>query len=177
MTELKFRPFPNLNSDRLVLRKLVSDDKNEIYSFRSDEQVNAFIQRPNHTNIKSSAEFIDKINKGIDDGKWVYWAITLKNIPELIGTICLWNFSDDYKIVEIGYELLPLHQNQGLMSEAVKSVINYAFEILNIKRIEAYSHRENISSRKLLERNKFKLDPTKKDRSNPDYVVYFLTNR
>ncbi|RLJ30734.1 acetyltransferase (GNAT) family protein [Chryseobacterium sp. 7] len=61
----------------------------------------------------------------------VYLGISLKDQLNLIGTICLWNFSQDCKTTEVGYELLPEYHRQGIMCEALK-VLNFGFNELNI---------------------------------------------
>jgi len=155
MNNINFKPFPNLVTDRLNLRQLKLEDDNEIYFLRSDESVNEFIDRPKPKTNEDVIKFIDKINRGIDNNEWIYWAISPKESNKLIGTICIWNFSDEKNITELGFELFPQFQGKGLMQEALIKIIEYGFEKLNLKKLKAYTNQENISSIKLLERNKF----------------------
>ena len=55
--------FPVLVTDRLVLRQLRESDDTAIFSIRSDEEVNRFIDRPRPVNIGDAIEFIKKINR------------------------------------------------------------------------------------------------------------------
>jgi ribosomal-protein-alanine N-acetyltransferase len=112
------------------------------------------------------------INGGILKRKWIYWAICVQHRPELIGTICLWNFSDDLSTAELGYELHPDFHGMGYMDEAVKQVIQYSFETLGISRLDAYTHRENIRSTRLLEKNRFMHDTGRRDSENPDNIIF-----
>ena len=66
--------------------------------------------------------------------------ITVNNNPEIIVKICLWNFSKDYKTAEVGYNLNPNFQKKGIMSESLKSMVNFGFIELYKKRIEAFTH-------------------------------------
>jgi ribosomal-protein-alanine N-acetyltransferase len=63
--------------------------KKEIFVHRSDERILKYIDIPKAETIEDARNFIEKINKGIDENEWVYWEITFKNDSQLIGTICL----------------------------------------------------------------------------------------
>src|SRR4051794_7629034 len=147
--------FPLLTTERLILRKLQLTDDKAIFALRNNVQVNAFIQRPLANHIEDARHFIIAINEGLESKEWLYWAIILKNTDQLIGTICLWHFSHDNTMAEIGYELHPDYQGKGLMNEATETVIDYGFGTLHLKMIEAYTQPANTRSIKLLEKNNF----------------------
>ena len=119
MMEKNFTPFPVLNTARLTLRQLRSNDDNEIFALRSNESVNKYLDRPPCKSIDDARNFIKKINENIQRNGLVYWATTLSSTGELIGTVCLFNFSEDVLASEIGYEVLPDYQGKGLMQEAI----------------------------------------------------------
>ena len=93
----------------------------------------------------------------------------------LVGAICLFSFSDENDRCEIGYELLTNFQGQGIMKEAVGKVIEYVFNTIKVQKIEAFFHRDNQSSIKLLEKFSFK-DSNEPDKPDPDLICYHLTN-
>ena len=169
-----FHPFPTITTERLILRSLKDSDEPAIYSLRSDDITNKYLDRPKMKNINEAEEFIKKINDGIKLNGWFYWVISLKENPELIGTICLWNFSDDKKTAEIGYELMLPFQGKGFANEALKSIIDYGFNKIGLDKIEAYTHKENVSSVRLLERNGFKLNADRHNEYNADNTIYIL---
>lgn len=156
MLEINFTPFPNLITERLILRQLNAEDAKEVFAIRSDDRVNKFIDRPKARSIDDALEFIHKINNGIVNNESIYWVITLKNSNKLIGTICFWNISKENYKAETGYELHPDFQGKGIMQEALSKVIEYGFHTLKLQTIEAYTHAENESSIKLLEKNNFR---------------------
>ncbi len=155
MLEIKFKPFPNFATDRLFLRAINNDDKKEIFALRSNPQVMEHISRALAKNIEEAQTFINKITKGINEDKLVYWGITLKVDDSLIGTICLWNISLDNYRAELGYELMPKYQGQGLMQEAFTRVVDFAFNTLGFHTLEANVNPGNKRSIKLLEKNEF----------------------
>jgi ribosomal-protein-alanine N-acetyltransferase len=70
--------------------------------------------------------------------------------------------------------LSPKFQGKGIMNESLKSILEFGFKNLNLDLIEAYTHKRNLSSKKLLERNRFILDVNKKDEHNQDNIIYKL---
>ena len=86
----------------------------------------------------------------------IYWAITFNNQPNLIGTICLWNISDNGNIAEIGFELLPKFHGKEIMQEVLPIIINYGFETMGLNFIDGEVDPKNIKSIKLMEKNGFK---------------------
>ncbi len=171
---MKFSPFPILQTNRLQLRQLEKNDSAEVKFLRSDELVNTYVKRPKTNTIEEAIHFINKINTGIEQGDWVFWGITIKGNPKLIGTICLWNFSEDKKNAEIGYDLHTSFHKKGIMNEALTCILDYGFTTLQLHTIEAYTHQNNEASKNLLIRNNFKLLPNKTDPDNVDNIIFSL---
>jgi len=163
---------PEIQTERLLLTRLQNSDWKMISFLRSDKDVNEFVKRPSAETKEEAIEFIQKINTGIDNRNLYYWKITERNKNEMIGSICLWNFSKDLKTAEIGYDLNPNYQGKGIMNESLKDVMEFGFRKLNLDFIEAYTHKLNTSSTKLLERNGFNLVKDKKDEHNADNIIY-----
>ena len=92
----------------------------------------------------------------------------------MIGTVCLWNFSEDKRYAEIGYELLPTYFGNGYMDETIKEVVKFGFETIELQTIEAFTHYGNASSIKLLEKNKFILQEKRRDEGFPNNRIYSL---
>ena len=175
MLSRTFTPFPILTTERLTLRRLVSNDEQEIFTLRSDSEINKYLDRQISNTIDDARNFINKVNENINKSDSLYWAITLSDKNTLVGTICLFGFSDENGSCEIGYELLANFQGQGVMREAAEKVIDYAFNTIKVKKIEAFLHRDNQSSIKLLEKFSFR-NSNEPDKTNPDLICYHLTN-
>ena len=168
--------FPILKTKRLLLRKLTLDDAQQIFYLRSDKIVNQFILRPKQKDYNEALTFIKDRNNDIKNGKIFYWVISLKEEDELIGTICLWNFSENNSVSEIGYDLRPEYFNKGIMTEAIKTILDFGFETLNLSSIEAFTHTEKTNSIKLLEGNKFVFQSERKDEGFPLNKIFVLKN-
>jgi ribosomal-protein-alanine N-acetyltransferase len=137
---------------------------------RSDEGVLEFIDIPVAKTLEDAKAYIDMINKGVNENRWISWGIARKeNVDKLIGSICLWNISIEENRAEIGYVLHPDFQGKGIMQEAVEKVIDIGFNTIKFDSINANLHSKNEKSLKLLKRNNFVFEKEK-----DDYVIYIL---
>lgn len=167
------KTFPILTTERLLLRQLSSSDAETIFQLRSDVAINKYLDRKPSKTVADALGFITNILESSESDTLYYWAITLKNEGQLIGTICLFDFSDKEKKCEIGYELLAEFQGKGIMHEAAEAIITFAFQTLELKRIDAVTHKENQQSTKLLK--KFSFEKTENSvEENPNLMVFHL---
>lgn len=176
--KFSFSSFPQLLTERLLLRQLSLKDEEEIFALRSDETVNKYLDRPKASSIEDARAFINKINLGAHAS--FFWAICFREESKLLGTICLWNFSEEESKAEIGYELLPQFHGQGIMQEAFLKVAEFGFQNLQLHLIEAWTTKQNEGSIKILERNYFTRNDdleNKIDRTieGPDLIIYSLS--
>jgi [ribosomal protein S5]-alanine N-acetyltransferase len=167
-------PLPVLATERLTLRRLQVDDAPQLFVLRSDSGVNQYLDRQPSRSIADVKDFMAAIQKGIDNNGLYYWGITFTHTATLVGTICLFNFSQGRSTCEIGYELLPRFQGQGLMREAAGAVIGHCFNVLGLLAIEAVTHKNNAASEKLLRQLGFS-QKAEQDSTHPDCRVFILT--
>lgn len=167
--------YKELSTERLQLRNLQVDDAYNILFLRSDDVVNQFVERQNTKTIDDALKFIKHIQLSVSKHKVYYWSICLKSKPSLIGTICLWNFSEDRKKAEVGYDLHPKFHGKGIMSETLNAVLEFAFDELNLTSIEAYTQHDNSASLYLLKKKKFSLMDSRVDKDNPKNGIFVLT--
>lgn len=168
-----FTPFPILKTERLTLRQLIGNDEQEIFTLRSDSEINKYLDRKIASTIDEARSFIKEVNENINKNDSIYWAITFSDKNKLVGTICLFCFSDENDKCEIGYELLTNFQGQGIMQEAVEKVIDFAFNTIKVEEIEAFFHRDNQGSIKLLKKLSFK-DSDEPNKEYPDLICCYL---
>lgn len=165
MMKLNLSPFPNLETDRLLLSMLKQEDAHGIFQLRTNEVVNRYIDRPAYLHLKEAENFIQTIRDQVQKNEVIYWGLHLKGHPEVIGTLCLWNISLVNRRAEIGYELHPNYHRKGIMQEALHKALNYAFRSLKFHSIEAHVYPDNTSSIKLLKNNHFRQEALFKENS------------
>jgi [ribosomal protein S5]-alanine N-acetyltransferase len=156
MIDSAILPFPVIETQRLQMRQLGLVDQKAIFHLRSDALSTVFLGKPDAFSIDDAVHFIEKVNKGIVLGDCIYWGLTLKGSNQLIGTACIWNVVAGENKAEIGYELHPDYQGQGLIQEAVEEVIAYGFNEMELRELDACINAENIKSLKILERYHFR---------------------
>jgi ribosomal-protein-alanine N-acetyltransferase len=152
---ISFSPFPELQSDRLLLRRLSTEDVHEVFALRSDPETMKYIPRPLAKTKKDASLFIDMINKAVDDNAYIHWAICKKTEPTLVGMICLIELQPENFRATLGYILDPAARHQGLMQEAVHAVINYAFQDLKLHSLQAEIDPRNTASERVLQKLNF----------------------
>jgi ribosomal-protein-alanine N-acetyltransferase len=107
------------------------------------------------SSLEEASQLINMLLEMEKNNDAITWAITYKPSPTLIGTICYWNIMKEHFRAEVGYLLHPMEQGKGIMQEALSAVLNYGFELLKLHSVEANVNPNNVSSIKLLERNRF----------------------
>ena len=155
MLTINFYPFPNLESDRLLLRRLNNDDVNEVLELRGNPENMKYVPRPLITSKEDSLVHIALIDDKIVNNIGINWAITLKESPKMIGIIGHYKIHLENYRSEIGYMILPEYHGKGIVTEAVKLVLKYGFEQLQLHSIEAIIDPENGASEKVLQKNGF----------------------
>ena len=173
MANKNFTPFQILTTERLTLRQLSLDDQQAIFDLRSNATINQYLDRAPCKTMEEAQQFIEKINDAIKNNNALYWAISLNNTNTLAGTICLFDFSNEHHSCEIGYELMPPFQGQGIMKEATQAVIDFVLQTLQFKKIVAFTHNENQKSTQLLLQLNF-IASAATDEENPDLRSYTL---
>ena len=156
MLQPNFNPFPEIKTERLLLRRLKKGDAEEILKLRSDENVMKYIGKEIAASLSDAIEFINRINESLITNNGITWAITLQENPDkLIGTIGHWRVIKEHYRAEVGYMLQPEYWKKGIMKEALLKVIDFGFNELHLHSIEANINPENIASAGILEATGF----------------------
>lgn len=152
MLTLNFHPFQNLETERLLLRRVTTSDVEEIFALRSNPETMQFVPRPLATSKEDALIHVALINEKIENNTGINWAITLKETPKLIGIIGHYRISLENERAEIGYMLLPEFHGKGIITEAIKVVVKYGFEVMQLHSIEAVIDPRNYASEKVLQK-------------------------
>ncbi len=90
---MDFNQYPDINTERLVLRKLNTHDSEIVFSLRSSKEVTKYIDRPLYKDKEEAMFFLNKTIKSINNNEVIVWTIRSKDSLIPLGTICFWNFS------------------------------------------------------------------------------------
>jgi len=150
MLDFNLYPFPELKTERLILRKISESDAKDFFAIRSNAQIMEKLDKELASSIEEVILLIKKIENAIEGNLGINWALCLKENNKLIGVVGFHNIYKDHHRAEIGYALLPEFQRQGIMKEAIQAMINFAFSELKLHSIEAKVNPNNEASISLL---------------------------
>jgi ribosomal-protein-alanine N-acetyltransferase len=156
MLDISFSPFPNLETKRLVLKQINSNDADAILALRSNDEVMKYIPRPYLKTKEDALELIAMFDDKIENGIGINWGIYFLNEPEkLLGIIGHYRIKPEHYRAEVGYMLFPEYNGKGIVSEALQKVVEYGFKEMKLHSIEAILDPENKGSEKVLLKNGF----------------------
>lgn len=151
----QFRKFKQLETERLLIRRISYKDAVDLYNYSKDPEVAQYVLWHAHTTLKQSKEYIDFLLYKYSTGKPASLGIIHKENQRLIGTIGFMELKPDCASADIGYSLHKAYWNKGLMTEALLAMLHYGFIELGLNRIEAVHESENPSSGRVLQKAGF----------------------
>jgi ribosomal-protein-alanine N-acetyltransferase len=155
MLDLLFEPFPVLETERLVLRKITMTDAADIFLIRSNADTMKYIGRPLLHSISEAQNLIGTFQEGIRNQINIIWGISVKSDPRLVGTIGYRLIDKENLRAEVGYVLGPDVRGKGYASEALAAVIDFGFAVIGLHSIEARVNPDNVASSKMLLKHRF----------------------
>lgn len=147
--DLMFEIFPILETNRFILRQVKDGDCGDIYDIYSEKEAVKYQQTNPMTTIEQAKKSVEAFLRGFNEKRFIRWCITEKEADKVLGLITLNNFDRNNSSATIGYMLNKRYWRKNIMSEVGEKVINYGFKTLNLHRIEASIHPDNIASIKL----------------------------
>lgn len=159
-----FAGVPRIETPRLILRGIDERDVEAIFATFSDEQTMEFYGRLPHVSIEDSRLLISGIMERYARREAIRWGITLRGSDEVIGSCGLFLFDEEYHRATTGYELRRAYWRQGIMSEAMRGLLNFGFAEMGLHRIEAVVDDVNERSKGLLRKLGFTFEGTLRQR-------------
>jgi ribosomal-protein-alanine N-acetyltransferase len=149
--------FPKISGLLVNLRELSINDAVDISRLMTYNISKSLWQVPFPYTVENAVNFINSCHRDFKSLKAVNFAIQYKNnlgdVNRLVGTISLKNIDSDNKKANVGYWIGEQYWGNGLATESVALVINYAFSVLGLEEISAYVYSENKASIRVLEKN------------------------
>jgi len=145
-----------LRTKDLCLRPSNSTDAEGMLTMLSDPESMKYWSDQPISDINEAIEVLNKDLESDAQGNSMCWAVTLKGQDKMIGKCILFQFSQANHRAEIGYILNRKYWRRGYMQQALEAVIDFAFNTLDLHRIEADIDTQNTASLGLLEKLGFK---------------------
>lgn len=152
MIEEHLKEQPSFETKRLILRSICINDLDDIFEFSSDPQVAYHMTWEANKNKSETLVFIQSVLEGYKDGLAAEWAIVEKVSQKVIGTCAFIDWSNEHSNAILGYVINRSYWGNGYAVEAVKELLNYGFETLDLNRIEAHCNVDNLASEKVMKK-------------------------
>jgi ribosomal-protein-alanine N-acetyltransferase len=144
-----FEDLPELETERLLLRKMRLDDARAMFAYASDPEVTRYVLFETHRSIEDSRAFLRYAEEGYERGDFGGWGLVLKDSGAFIGTCGVdVGYAPEHARAELGYVLSRDHWGKGLMPEAIR----FGFGRMELNRIQARCMAENTASARVMEK-------------------------
>lgn len=148
-----------LETNRLILRKFVIDDAQDMYNnWASDVEVTKFLTWPPHSSVEETKILLENWISEYTNKKYFNWAIEYKDLGKVIGSISVVKLNEITDSADIGYCMSRAFWGQGIMPEALGAVINYLFDEVHLNRIAASHDVENPKSGRVMDKAGMRLE-------------------
>ena len=173
---------PTLHAKRVTLRWLKESDVRDLYAIFSDPEVARYWSEAAYTEEGQAKELLDRIRTSFASRSLFQWGVVRPDENRVIGTVTLASLDTQNRRAELGFALNRDEWGSGLMSEAVAELVRFAFENLELHRLEADIDPRNDASIRLVERLGFQREGLLRERwivagEINDTVLYGLLAR
>lgn len=146
------KTLPIITTPRVVLRWISEEDIDSLYEIFSSPQVMRYWSSAPLPDREAAADLQREIAEGNESETMLKWGLALRDSDTVIGTTTLFNLSLDNGRAELGYAMAHAHWGKGYMNEALTALVSHAFEVMELRRLEADVDPRNAASIRTLER-------------------------
>jgi ribosomal-protein-alanine N-acetyltransferase len=145
-----FDQFPELETEHLLLTEIKPKHAEDILRHFSNHQVIRYLDFTPMQSLQDASQLINFLANRFKDERGIRWGITLKGHHVLIGTCGYNSWAKRKRQAELGYDLGPTYWRRGIASEAVQAVLQFGFETMKLRKIEAFIAPENTASKQFI---------------------------
>jgi ribosomal-protein-alanine N-acetyltransferase len=155
-----------LHTPRLVLRPLEVADAEALWPFVSDPDLPRLMDWDAHQSLAQTRDFLAAMVKGREQGTDFAWAMVEEGA--IVGKIGLHEVTRNHRAWrvdrgELGYWLGAAHRRRGLVTEAAREVVRFAFEDLGLRKVTVNCIAENEPSKRVIETLGFRFIGVQRD--------------
>ena len=159
-----FHNLPELQTDRLILRRIKWQDAQDMNNYTTDSEVSKYVLWDKHESMSDTLDAIRSMRRQYRLGRPASYAIIHKETARMIGTIGFMWIDVTNRSGEIGYSLSREYWNQGYATEALRKLIDFSFKTLKLHRVEAQYDIRNQASGRVMQKAGMNLEGTLHDR-------------
>jgi RimJ/RimL family protein N-acetyltransferase len=145
-------PTPSLQTARLRLRPFTSEDADDLYAQHSSAHVLRYWDAPPWSETARAERFITACRQMAEDGTGARLAMERLSDGAFLGWCSLTRWNPDYRSASMGYCLGDAAWGHGYATEAARAVLGWAFDTLDLNRVQAETDTRNLASARVLEK-------------------------
>jgi len=183
-SEKFFVDLPEIQTERLLLRKVTPGDAEDLLAYVSDPEVARHTTWEPYDSIEQVRDHLRSVISNYERGEPANWGVTLRESGRLIGMcgFMAGSWEPEYARASLGYAIAREYWDRGLTTEAVRAAIAFGFNHLSLNRIEARCIAENTASERVMQKAGLSYEGTLRDYvfrkgAYRDYKVYSILRR
>ena len=145
-------PTPTLHTARLLLRPVTSTDADALFAMHSSAHVLRYWDAPPWSDRARAERFIEACQRMADEGSGARLAIDRVYDNAFVGWCSLTRWNPDYRSASMGYCLDGPAWGHGYATEAGRALLRWAFDTLDLNRVQAETDTRNTASARVLEK-------------------------
>ncbi|MFI5624041.1 GNAT family N-acetyltransferase [Nocardioides sp. NPDC051685] len=153
-------PTPTLVTTRLRLRPFADSDADELFALQSDAEVLRYWDSPPWTERTRADQFIARCREMAEEGSGARVVIERADHGGFLGWCTLNSWNPEFRSASLGYCLGRPAWGQGFATEAAGALLGWAFDALDLNRVQAEADTRNAPSARVLEKLGFRLEGT-----------------
>lgn len=180
---MQHRGTQKIETERLILRPFrVSDAEQMFYNWASDSEVTKYLTWSPHENAAFTKKLLEDWVSHYTDESYYQWCIELKESSQAIGSIGVVKILDYIEAASMGYCIGKAYWRKGIMTEALRAVIKFLFDEVEVNRIHAAHDTDNPASGLVMKKCGMKYEGTliqaaRNQQGICDVAIYGLIKR
>ncbi|WP_367038387.1 GNAT family N-acetyltransferase [Streptomyces sp. Je 1-332] len=146
---------PSLNTARLRLRPFTDADADHLFALHSNTHVMRYWDSAPWNERAHADRFIARCGTMADEGTGARVAIDRASDGAFVGWCALTDWDPDFRSASLGYCLADTTWGHGYATEAAHALLQWAFDTLDLNRVQAETDTRNVASARVLEKTGF----------------------
>jgi ribosomal-protein-alanine N-acetyltransferase len=145
-------PAPTLPTARLRLRPFDDVDADALFALHSNAYVLRYWDAPPWSERRRAEWFITACRQMAEEGTGTRLAVDRVCDGAFIGWCGLSRWNPDYRSASLGYCFDEAAWGHGYATEAARALLRWAFDTLDLNRVQAETDTRNVASARVLEK-------------------------
>ena len=165
-----------IETERLLLREITLNDKEEMFQLYSNPDVLKYTGEAPVASIEAMEEAIKTRMNNYKKCGYGRWATILKSGNEFVGWAGL-AYLPEFDEIDIGYRFFPQYWGLGIATEASETILEYGFNHLGLKKIVAIAMEENRASIRVMEKIGMKFYKIAPYEQNSEDAIWYCIDK